>query len=264
MGIRPNPPFTEKRLQEREMFSVSAAGTRGRRDGKSAHHHPEGQLVVVQDGLLIVSTAGSTLMLPPGHIGWIPPNQIHAGAAFGITMGWNAYLHPRLCSALPKQPAVLKLTMLTESLFARICEWTPSESNSKATYTRLLDVLLDELRSAKQEGLALPLPIDDRLQILVAQIASDPSDRRSLNQYARLVGLSVRSLSRLFRSETNMSLIEWRTMARMKGALEQIVKGESVTETAMSYGYDSISTFTAQFRKTFGTTPSQYQRNHKP
>jgi AraC-like DNA-binding protein len=246
------------------MFSISAVGTRGHRDGKAAHHHPEGQLVVVRDGLLIVSTAGTTLMLPPGHIGWIPPNQVHAGAAFGITTGWNAYLHPRFCSTLAKQPAVLKLTMLTEALFARICEWTPSENSSKAIYTRLLDVLLDELRSTKQERLALPVPADDRLKVLVAQIAADPSDKRSLKEYARLAGLSVRSLSRLFRSETNMSLVEWRTMARMKGAVEQIVRGQSVTETAMVHGYDSVSTFTAQFRKTFGTTPSEYQRSHEP
>ena len=263
MEIRPKEPFTETRLQKNEMFSVSLAGTRGRRDGKAPHNHPEGQLVVVRDGLLIVSTNGATLMLPPGHIGWIPPNETHAGAAFGITMGWNAYLHASLCRPLPKQPAVLKLTMLTEALFARICKWTPSAGNSKVTYTRLLDVLLDELRSAQQEGLALPLPKDERLGLLVAQIAGDPSDKRSLKEYARSVGLSERSLSRLFRSETNMSLIEWRTMARMKSAIEQIGRGQSVTETAIAQGYDSISTFTAQFRKTFGVNPSQYRRRDR-
>ena len=219
--------------------------------------------MVVRDGLLIVSTGEATLMLPPGHIGWIPPDQVHAGSAFGITMGWNAYLHARLCVQLPKHPTVLKLSMLTEAIFARICEWKPSDRSSQATYGRLLEVLLDELRSARQEALALPIPKDERLAVLVAQITIDPSDKRSLKEYARLVGLSVRSLSRLFRSETNMSLIEWRSMARMKSAIEQILKGRSVTEIAMSHGYDSISTFTAQFRKTFGSTPSQYQRSHK-
>jgi AraC-like DNA-binding protein len=218
--------------------------------------------VVVRDGLLIVSTDNATLMLPPGHIGWIPPNQVHAGSAFGITMSWNAYLHRRLCRPLPKQPVVFKLTMLTEAIFGRICECKSSAQASEDTYRRLLEVLLDEFRTARQEGLALPLPKDKRLAASVAQIASDPSQKRSLNDYARLVGLSVRSLSRLFRCETNMSLIEWRSMARMKSAIEQILKGRSVTDVAMSLGYDSISTFTAQFRKTFGETPSQYKRSH--
>jgi hypothetical protein len=40
MEIRPNPPFTETRLQKKELFVISAAETRGHRDGKAPHQHP--------------------------------------------------------------------------------------------------------------------------------------------------------------------------------------------------------------------------------
>jgi AraC-like DNA-binding protein len=260
MEIEPTSPFVETRLRGRDKFTVWAAGARGHRDGKASHKHPEGQLIVVQDGLLIMATEGTSLMLPPGHIGWIPPNQVHAGSSYGITAGWNAYLHVSLCGQLPDQPAVLKLTKLTEALFSRICEWTGVPKSHQASYVRLLDVLLDELRSAEQEDLALPIPKDSRLAKLAAFIAGNPSDKYSLHELAHQFGFSVRNLSRLFRAETKMSVIEWRAMARMKSSIEQIAGGRSVTDTAMALGFDSVSSFTAQFRRTFAITPSQYRR----
>jgi hypothetical protein len=73
-------------LKKREHFSVSSAATRGHRDGKAAHWHPEGQLSAVADGLLIISVEGASLMLPPRRIGWIPPETVHAGASYGTRM----------------------------------------------------------------------------------------------------------------------------------------------------------------------------------
>ena len=57
-----------------------------------------------------------------------------------------------------------------------------------------------------------------------------------------------------------MSFVEWRTMARMKRAIEQMTEGSSVTDTAIAVGYDSVSSFIVQFRQTFGTTPANYRR----
>jgi len=259
MEIEPTLPFIETRLKGRDQFTVWPAGARGHRDGKAAHKHPEGQLIVVQDGLLIMSMERTSLMLPPGHIGWIPPNQVHAGSSYGITAGWNAYLHVSLCAPLPDQPAVLKLTKLTEALFSRICEWTEVPKSHKASYVRLLDVLVDELQSAKQEDLALPIPKDSRLAKLAAFIIANPSDKHSLYELARQFGFSERNLSRLFRAETKMSVIEWRAMARMKSSIEQMARGRSVTDTAIALGFDSVSSFTAQFRRTFAITPSRYR-----
>lgn len=44
-----------------------------------------------------------------------------------------------------------------------------------------------------------------------------------------------------------MSFVEWRTMARMKRALEQMAEGFSVTDTAIAVGYDSVSPLLSNF-----------------
>jgi AraC-like DNA-binding protein len=260
MEIRPTMPVTEKMLRKREPFAVSPDRTQGHRDGKAAHQHPEGQLSVVADGLLIISVEGASLMLPPRRIGWIPPETVHAGASYGTRMGWVAYLHRSLCARLPKRPTIFKLTPLTEALFARICDVGVNQTIDGAPASKLIDVLLDELKSAENEELQLPIPADPRLAGLAAMLIQDPSDCRSLNDFARSIGFSERSLSRHFREETKMSFVEWRTMARMKRALEQMAEGCSVTDTAIAVGYDSVSSFIVQFRRTFGTTPALYRR----
>lgn len=262
MEIRPNA-FTEKLLKKRERFVVSRAGTRGYRDGKAPHRHPEGQLSVVADGLLILSVEGASLMLPPGRIGWIPPDTVHAGASYGTRMGWVAYLHRGLCAQLPKRPTILKLSPLTEALFSRICDVGINPTSAGTPASKLMGMLLDELESAESEDLQLPIPADPRLADLAATLIEDPSDNRSLSQCARSIGFSERSLSRHFRSETKMSFVEWRTMARMKKALEQMARGWSVTDTSVAVGYDSVSSFIVQFRRTFGTTPARYRRDAK-
>lgn len=208
----------EKMLKKRECFSVSSAATGGHRDGKAAHQHLEGQLSVVADGLLIISVDGASLMLPPRRIGWIPPETIHAGSSYGTRIGWVAYLHRSLFGRLPERPTILKLTPLTEALFARICDAGTHRASNGAPASKLMDVLLDELQSAESEELQLPIPADPRLAGLAATLIEDPSDNRSFHECARSIGFSERSLSRHFRSGTNMSFVEWRTMARILNA----------------------------------------------
>ncbi len=261
MEIRPTASFTEKMLKKRQRFAVSLDQTRGPRDGKAPHRHPEGQLSVVADGLLIIGVEGANLMLPQRRIGWIPPEITHAGASYGTRMGWVAYLHRSLCEWLPQQPTILKLTPLTEALFDRICHVGRNRTSNGAPANKLMDVLLEELQSAESDELQLPIPADHRLASMAAKLIQDPSDNRSLSAFARSFGFSERSLSRHFRMETKMSFVEWRTMARMKRALEHLAEGFSVTDTAIAIGYDSVSSFIVQFHRTFGTTPALYQRS---
>jgi len=55
-----------------------------------------------------------------------------------------------------------------------------------------------------------------------------------------------------------MSLVAWRTVARMKRALELLTDGGSVTATALELGYDSVSSFITAFRQNVGVTPARY------
>jgi AraC-like DNA-binding protein len=80
----------------------------------------------------------------------------------------------------------------------------------------------------------------------------------SLRKIAKRAGASLRTLERLFRSETGLPLASWRRRMRLLHALRLLAAREPVTSVALETGYDSTSAFIAMFRQEMGTTPSRY------
>jgi AraC-like DNA-binding protein len=63
---------------------------------------------------------------------------------------------------------------------------------------------------------------------------------------------------RVFSAEVGMTFGRWRQQARLFAAIEMLVEGKSVTEAAVSVGYDSVSAFIQMFRTMLGSTPQAY------
>jgi AraC family transcriptional regulator len=83
----------------------------------------------------------------------------------------------------------------------------------------------------------------------------------SLDELARLVGVSVFHLCRVFRRQTGLTLHEYRTELRLRHALERLPeRGADLTRIALDVGFSSHSHFTAAFRRAFGLTPSAFAR----
>jgi AraC-like DNA-binding protein len=62
---------------------------------------------------------------------------------------------------------------------------------------------------------------------------------------------------RLFQRETGLSFRGWRQRMRLLSSLGTLEQGRSVTEAALSCGYDSTSAFIAAFKGLFGVTPGE-------
>nr|WP_232368639.1 AraC family transcriptional regulator [Pantoea stewartii] len=146
--------------------------------------------------------------------------------------------------------------MLREAI-TRAASWKVAELN--APQKRLSDVILDEIGSLPSVNLGLPMPQDIRL-LKVAQVLSEsPDDGRTLEEWAFWAGVSSRTLTRRFRSETGFSFNEWRQRIRLLKALELLAAGKQVTTVALELGYDNVSAFIAMFRRVFGTTPARFR-----
>lgn len=72
------------------------------------------------------------------------------------------------------------------------------------------------------------------------------------------MGVSTRTLERLFLRHTGMNMKRWRLRARLLRALPLLERGDSVTDVALACGYDSTSAFIASFRQFFGRTPGRF------
>lgn len=221
------------------------------------HRHLRGQVYCVESGLVHARTRYGSWLLPPHRAGWMPAGELHTVSVSGPMRGWGLFLVPAACVDLPDRPCVLGTSELLRALARRASEWAFAE-RLEAEQERVCAVLLDELRRAPREPLHLPMPFDRRLLRIAHAVLRAPHDNRSLESWAERAGLSARSLSRLFRSETALSFAQWRQQARLSRALEHLAEGMPVTQVAEATGYANPSAFIAMFRRAFGQSPARY------
>ncbi|MEJ2795032.1 helix-turn-helix transcriptional regulator [Iodobacter sp. LRB] len=221
------------------------------------HSHLRGQFFCVDSGLLHVRTEHGSWLLPPQRAGWIPPGLPHRVSVSGAHHGWSVFITPEASQCLPDRPCVIGISELMRALVLRAVTWSV-QVQLNDEQARVIAVLLDEMRSAPHQPLHLPLPSDRRLLKVTQAILAKVSDERTLEEWATWAGLSPRTLSRLFRSETACSFSQWRQQARLSHALERLALGESVANVADALGYASPSHFIAMFKRNFGDSPAHY------
>jgi len=118
--------------------------------------------------------------------------------------------------------------------------------------------VLDLLRPLPVTPIDVPDPVDERVRAVADALLADPADPRSLEAHARAIGVSRRTLTRLFVHDTGMSFDRWRTHMRLRAALSLLAEGQPTSRVAHTVGYATPSAFLAAFRRTVGTSPTHY------
>lgn len=83
----------------------------------------------------------------------------------------------------------------------------------------------------------------------------------SVNSIASQFYFSRGKLSAVFKKYSGTGITEYIQALRIKNANMLLSAGSSVTDAAMSSGFDSIRTFNNTYRKITGITPSEYIKN---
>ena len=156
---------------------------------------------------------------------------------------------------------VLPVSALLRELIIRATE-LPLRYDENGPAGHVVALLLDELHGAGTLPLQLPMPRDKRLRQICQTLLATPGDPRTLEQWASSANASARTLARLFVAETGLTFGAWRQQARVLEAMGRLGSGEPVTEVALDLGYDSVSAFSAMFRRAAGASPRQYR--HRP
>ncbi|WP_329121562.1 AraC family transcriptional regulator [Streptomyces sp. NBC_01465] len=221
------------------------------------HDHDDHQLISPGSGVLHVSTAHGSWVVPPHRAVWLPARVRHAHQAYGPTE-LRALTFPRSADPLRlDRPTVLAVGPLLREVIAALTHEGELPAGPRRNLER---VALDQLRQVEALQVHLPALADPRLRDVAQLLADDPGDGRTLAGLGAAVGASERTLSRLFRAETGMSFPQWRTQFRLHHALTLLAAGTPVTGTAAACGYSGPSAFIQAFRSAFGTTPGEYRQ----
>lgn len=219
-----------------------------------AHAHPTHELLWNQRGASSATTGTRTWTITPTVGLWIPAGFAHSGQVPAGTWYRAAQFSTDATSPLAPGPAAVEITPLLSLLLDRLAEPTLTDRSRTLTEQLVLDVL-----APSPHELFVQMPRSDLLRPIAAALSENPADPRTLSDWAELLDVSSRTVTRAFRAETGLSFARWQAVLRAQRAVLLLAQGAGVEHAAESVGYRSASAFGVAFRRTTGQTPGQFR-----
>src|ERR1700744_2864750 len=228
------------------------------------HSHDYHQLIYVSTGVLAIHTERGAWIASRDRAAWVPAGTWHEHRAYGRTSVHTVGFDAATATLPDTSPTIVAVDSLLRELLVAGTE--PGLATEEAL--RIRAVVLDRLRRAHVQPLALPAARDPRLAHACELVIEDlrqpqpVAGRRPqpVPGLARAAGASERTLTRLFRSEFGMTYPQWRTNVRVFHAMIQLAEGATVTEAAHGCGWATTSAFIDTFTRTMGQTPGAYRQ----
>lgn len=219
------------------------------------HSHPRGQLLYAIEGVMIVQSASGSWVIPPSRALWLVAGVRHNVTMSGDVKMRTAYIDAARVGDLPHETRVVSVSSLLRELLIAAVQ-IPVDHETGGRDEAVMQLLVHELRRSAVLPLHLPMPRDRRLKRICEPLAAQPSDPATAQDWAERLGVTAKTVHRLFLKETGMTFAQWRDQARVLHALRRIAEGWRVIDIAFDCGYASQSAFTAMFKRQFGAPPS--------
>lgn len=226
------------------------------------HAHTWGQLTYSLTGIMRIETTQGNFIIPPQYALWIPAGIVHTAFMLSKTEFRSLYVEQPFLTQFPNRCVVYEVSPMVREMIKHLSD-SPDKYDETGADGRLVNVLLDQILRLPETPLHLPIPRNSKLQVIVNCLLENPSDKRTLNDWAAELQTSTRTLARWFKQDIGMGFRQWRQRALYLAALQYLEQGTSTTRTAMELGYDSVSAFITMFKKTCGISPGEYLRKHK-
>nr|WP_228550649.1 AraC family transcriptional regulator [Endozoicomonas sp. OPT23] len=106
---------------------------------------------------------------------------------------------------------------------------------------------------------------DSRLLTAVRYIDDHFTEELTVEKIARAACLSASALSKLFRKNYGISVMQWREEKRIAAACNKLIYSSlQVSQIASQLGYTNAMYFSRCFRRQMKMSPSEYKRLHQP
>jgi AraC-like DNA-binding protein len=246
------------------------------------HHHAELELNLVTRGAGTYLLGNRHYQIRRGDLLWLFPTQEHVliEQTPDFEM-WIVIFRRRLIKRSATDPASVPLQQRSfagdtcrrlrprdlsrfEELFAQLAHTAdePGLLNAGLAYA-----LLHAWKCFDRAGEVPARNVHPAVERTARLLLSDETSY-SLPQLARRAGLSSSRLSRLFKQQTGLSIVEFRNRQRMQRFLDRFEsernssRQSTLLNAALDAGFGSYPQFHRVFRRVAGCSPAEYQRRH--
>lgn len=255
-----------------------------------AHWHTNPEIIMPTENIYTVECYNQIITLREGDIVLICPGCIHTLYApeKGRRIIFQADINPlRFMKEIETLVTIISpLIVITPEDFPSIYDKVKSllleiknEYLSSSTsfsevsiYSKTLEIITLIGRSRAAAGIETPSPdapskqeeyIEKFIEIC-NYISAHCSDELNLEAVASMSGFSKFYFSRLFKQFTNVSFYKYVNQKRIEKAAEMLTEPNiSITNVALSCGFESLSSFIRMFKIVKGCTPTEFRNMYQ-
>ena len=207
---------------------------------------------------MLIETDAEQWFVPSARAVWIPAGIVHSVRAHGAVEMKTAFIRPDQASSMPAVPREIDVSPLLRALLlAAEGEVVDGENDRLHAF---LTLIKSECTAVTTSALRVVRIGDPRLAPLEDVVLGDPGNRESLDDWARRLAMSPRTLTRRLKRATGMTFLRWRQQVAFVHALGRLGEGLTTKAIALELGYAEPGSFVQAFRRQFGVTPQAFGR----
>ncbi|QUJ66610.1 helix-turn-helix transcriptional regulator [Photobacterium sp. GJ3] len=249
----------QKTAFDADHFSASVIGIAadvGQHDS-GVHQHHKGQILYAPQGCMRFVLDKAICVLPPTRAVWIPPRTPHRAVMTNVVAYRSLYFEGSVFDG-PSEVTQIEVNDLLRALIEKMAFWPWDKPESEMAKTTAL--FWEEFYLAKRQEYQLPVPADVRLTRFRTQMTLDTFLAPPASELALSLGVSTKTLSRIFKADTGMSYQDWRQQWRILKAIELLSADMLVADVSAWLEFSSDSAFIAFFKQQTGKTPLSFMK----
>lgn len=230
------------------------------------HFHDVHEIEYACSGMVEVTTEAGHYLLPPHQAAWIPAGLHHRTTLSEGAQTLAVIFAPHLVPAPGDKVRIIAVSDLLREMMLYTQRWPTSRTESGAAADTFLRALADVVAEALDGESPLHLPAcADPVTAAAADYTRAHLDRVTVADVTRAVGVSERTLRRIFHANLGMSWRSYLLRARVLRSIALLAQPDlSVLEVSIAVGFDDAGAFARSFARHCGETPSAYRRRISP
>ncbi len=227
---------------------------------KEPHTHRYYQLTYVDEGYQYLHINEKIYFVPQNHIILIPSCTLHktSSDSQSVILKVMLFKSPPV-SAFYQDVQVFSAPPVLREMLMYAAKWNQQaeEDEEQSAFLRAILISLPHFYQ-ENDFLEIPIPKDKRLSVVCQYINQNYKYNVDTEVLANLAKMSGRSLQRIFKSETGITLKKYLQLIRILKSIEFIdTKQYTLTEIAYLVGYKSLSAFTNSYVTIMKTRPKR-------
>ncbi|HUB41084.1 MAG TPA: helix-turn-helix transcriptional regulator [Streptosporangiaceae bacterium] len=226
------------------------------------HFHDVHEIEYACRGLVEVKTEAGHYLLPPHQAAWIPAGLHHQTTLDAGVQTLAVLFEPRLVPMAGDRVRIIAVSPLLREMMLYSARWPISRTESGVEAESFFQTLGYVVAQALDDEKPLHLPVsNDPVVTAAADYTRTHLDRVTVSEVTRAVGVSERTLRRMFSTHLAMSWRSYLLRARVLRSMALLAEPDrSVLGVSIAVGFDDVGAFARSFARHCGETPSAYRR----